>query len=75
MPEVSSYGISQPGSELMRRVFVVTICALALLVAGARAQSDITAMLYASGFSRPVAFVQDPDGYKIEILQRHGRYT
>lgn len=20
-------------------------------------------------------FVQDPDGYKIEILQRHGRYT
>jgi lactoylglutathione lyase len=20
-------------------------------------------------------FVQDPDGYKIEVLQRHGRYT
>ena len=20
-------------------------------------------------------FLQDPDGYKIEILQRHGRYT
>jgi lactoylglutathione lyase len=21
-----------------------------------------------------IAFVQDPDGYKIEVLQRHGRY-
>ncbi len=20
-------------------------------------------------------FLQDPDGYKIEVLQRHGRYT
>ena len=72
MPEVSSYGISQPGSELMRRVFVVTICALALLVAGARAQSDITAMLYASGFSRPVAFVQDPVQANVQYVVEQG---
>jgi lactoylglutathione lyase len=22
-----------------------------------------------------IAFIEDPDGYKIEVLQRHGRYT
>ena len=27
------------------------------------------------GGSTVIAFVQDPDGYKIEVLQRHGRYT
>ena len=21
-----------------------------------------------------IAFVEDPDGYKIEVVQRHGRY-
>ena len=27
------------------------------------------------GGTTVIAFVQDPDGYKIEVLQRHGRYT
>ena len=37
--------------------------------------NDIKEFFRDGGLMARFFFVQDPDGYKIEILQRHGRYT
>ena len=39
------------------------------------APKDIVAFERDGALMARFFFVQDPDGYKIEVLQRHGRYT
>ena len=36
--------------------------------------ADIKEFYRDGGLMARFFFVQDPDGYKIEVLQRHGRY-
>jgi lactoylglutathione lyase len=38
------------------------------------APGDIKEFFREGGLMARFFFVQDPDGYKIEVLQRHGRY-
>jgi lactoylglutathione lyase len=44
------------------------------IVALGHAPADIKEFFRDGGLMARFFFVQDPDGYKIEILQRHGRY-
>lgn len=55
----------------MRRAAVIAI-ALVLLRAGGQAQSGLRAVVYASGFSLPVAIVQDPTNASVQVVVEQG---
>lgn len=44
------------------------------LVAAGLSPKDIKELSHASGLKARFFFIEDPDGYKIEVLQRGGRY-
>ena len=56
----------------MRRVCALALAALALLPIPASAQGDIKVVLYASGFSAPLAVVQDPTNRSVQFVVEQG---
>jgi glucose/arabinose dehydrogenase len=56
----------------MRRGRVFALAALSLLPIAASAQSDIKVVLHASGFSAPVAIVQDPTNRAVQFVVEQG---
>jgi glucose/arabinose dehydrogenase len=56
----------------MRRVCAFALAALGFLPTAASAQSDIKVVLHASGFSAPVAVVQDPTNRAVQFVVEQG---
>ena len=56
----------------MRRVCALALAGLALLPITASAQGDINVALYASGFSAPLAVVQDPTNRSVQFVVEQG---
>jgi glucose/arabinose dehydrogenase len=56
----------------MRRVCGFAMAALSLLPLAASAQGDIKIVLHASGFSTPIAVVQDPTNRAVQLVAEQG---
>ena len=58
----------------MKRAALIAAAALLLAAGGSEAQSGLRAVVYATGFSLPVAVVQDPTDRNVQfVLEKSGR--
>jgi glucose/arabinose dehydrogenase len=58
--------------EPERRLLVAALTAGALIWSSGRVEAQIRARLHASGFTNPIAFVQDPDNRNVQFVVEQG---
>src|SRR5262245_29640922 len=59
-------------SEIVRRVLLVSVAAAVLSSLTIRAQTGLHAIAYATGFTAPVLFLQDPADSSVQFVVEQG---